>query len=363
MDIEPLLAAHGRVLIAAQVNDALSRRQRAAALRTGVLVRVHPDIYACGPVADDLTVRWRAALAYTGNRGALGYVSGLAAHGVTPALIDDPVHVVTSRAVGLRGDARVVVHRRAHFDSDDADVVRRDGLAMLSIERCLIDTWQLRSPERRRAELITAVRGRRTSVERVRAELAGVAIPDRAELEQLLELLAAGCASELEMIWGHLHVFTGVTGAGMPPFARQFRVTLGGSVRYIDLAHVCVQDGGRAGWLAVPRWSGATRPRPSSRRPAGRRRLAHRPVHRGAAARGSRWGTPPGVRDHRRAFASGRSAGICLSEPGSWCGGRSVLRRVAGAGAPRSRVERCGEQPAQHRWSGRGCPGPSVLRR
>jgi len=237
VDIEPLLAAHGRVLIAAQVNDALSRRQRAAALRTGVLVRVHPDVYACGPGADDLTVRWRAALAYTGNRGALGYVSGLAAHGVTPALIDDPVHVVTSRAVGLRGDARVVVHRRAHFDSDDADVVRRDGLAMLSIERCLIDTWQLRSPERRRAELITAVRGRRTSVERVRAELAGVAIPDRAELEQLLELLAAGCASELE-IWGHLHIFTGVTGAGMPPFARQFRVTLRGSVRYIDLAHV-----------------------------------------------------------------------------------------------------------------------------
>ena len=157
---------------------------------------------------------------------------------MTPALIDDPVHVVTSRAVGLRGDARVVVHRRAHFDSDDADVVRRDGLAMLSIERCLIDKWQLRSPERRRAELITAVRGRRTSVERVRAELAGVAIPDRAELEQLLELLAAGCASELEMIWGHLHVFTGVTGAGMPPFARQFGVTLGGSVRCIDLAHV-----------------------------------------------------------------------------------------------------------------------------
>ena len=236
MDIEPLLVAHGRVLIAAQVNDALSRRQRAAALRTGVLVRVHPDVYACGPGADDLTVRWRAALAYTGNRGALGYVSGLAAHGVTPALIDDPVHVVTSRAVGLRGDARVVVHRRAPFDSDDADVVRRDGLAMLSIERCLIDKWQLRSPERRRAELITAVRGRRTSVERVRAELAGVAIPDRAELEQLLELLAAGCASELE-IWGRLHVFTGVTGAGMPPFARQSRVTLGGSVRYIDLAH------------------------------------------------------------------------------------------------------------------------------
>src|SRR5450759_3341255 len=111
------------------------------------------------------------------------------------------------RPGSTRGDARVVVHRRAPFDSDDADVVRRDGLAMLSIERCLIDKWQLRSPERRRAELITAVRGRRTSVERVRAELAGVAIPDRAELEQLLELLAAGCASELE-IWGHLHVFT-----------------------------------------------------------------------------------------------------------------------------------------------------------
>jgi len=81
-------------------------------------------------------------------------------------------------------------------------------------------------------------RGPRAADQRgaVRAELAGVAIPDRAELEQLLELLAAGCASELE-IWGHLHVFTGVTGVGMPPFARQFRIRLGGSVRYVDLAH------------------------------------------------------------------------------------------------------------------------------
>src|SRR5664279_5683292 len=33
------------------------------------------------------------------------------------------------------------------------------GLAILSLERCLIDKWQLRSPECRRAELITAVRG------------------------------------------------------------------------------------------------------------------------------------------------------------------------------------------------------------
>src|SRR5664280_2852446 len=57
-------------------------RRRPADRRLG---RVHPDVYACGPGADDLTVRWRAALAYTGNRGALGYVSGLAAHGVTPA--------------------------------------------------------------------------------------------------------------------------------------------------------------------------------------------------------------------------------------------------------------------------------------
>src|SRR5690606_24095615 len=47
----------------------------------------------------------------------------------------------------------------------------------------------------------------------------------------LLDLLAAGCLSPLE-IWGHLRVFTG---PGMPRFGRQVRVRAGRRSIYLDV--------------------------------------------------------------------------------------------------------------------------------
>lgn len=233
MHLEALLAAHGRVLTAAQLRSGLSRFRRDAVLRTGELVRLHPGVYACGPSADQPEVRWRAALAYTGWRGALSCETGLAAHGLVVPEARSRVHVVTGRDRRWRNEAGLMLHRRTGFEVSAAGVLRRDGLAVLPLERCLVDVWHPESTVDRRAAVITAVRARRTTPAAVRRALAGVAIADRAQLVHLLDLLAAGCHSELE-IWGHQHVFTAPE---MPAFVRQLRVVAGGAVHYLDLAH------------------------------------------------------------------------------------------------------------------------------
>ncbi|MEU8156317.1 DUF559 domain-containing protein [Micromonospora sp. NPDC048986] len=56
-------------------------------------------------------------------------------------------------------------------------------------------------------------------------------MPDRGALSALLDRLAAGCRSPLE-IWGHDHVFTG---PGMPRFIRQARVRVGARTIYLDM--------------------------------------------------------------------------------------------------------------------------------
>jgi very-short-patch-repair endonuclease len=56
-------------------------------------------------------------------------------------------------------------------------------------------------------------------------------VTGRAELRVLLDRLAVGCRSALE-IWGHDHVFSG---RGMPAFERQVRVQAGGRTMYLDV--------------------------------------------------------------------------------------------------------------------------------
>jgi very-short-patch-repair endonuclease len=234
MDLEALLLGSGRVLTSADLRRTISRRRLDRALRTGELVRLHPGIYACGPNADQPAVRWRAALAYLQWHGVLSHSTGLAAHGLVGPHIAGPVHVVAGRDCHLRSDPSLVIHRRVGFTMSDAVPVSRHGLAALPLERCLVDGWQQRSFTHRREALILAVRERRTTSADVQRALHGVAVADRGHLEHLLELLAVGCHSELE-IWGHLHIFTA---AGMPTFTRQHRVAVDGAAYFLDLAHI-----------------------------------------------------------------------------------------------------------------------------
>ena len=79
-------------------------------------------------------------------------------------------------------------------------------------------------------------------------------LPARAELAQLLELLGAGCQSELE-IWGCLNV---LRAPGMPPFAQQRRIAAGGEVFLLDAAYDEVQ---LAVEMDAAAWHGSTQQR------------------------------------------------------------------------------------------------------
>ncbi|MCG5437411.1 DUF559 domain-containing protein [Micromonospora foliorum] len=56
-------------------------------------------------------------------------------------------------------------------------------------------------------------------------------LPHRTAVRGLVDRLAAGCRSPLE-VWGHDHIFTG---PGMPAFTRQVRVRVGARTIYLDM--------------------------------------------------------------------------------------------------------------------------------
>ena len=84
-----------------------------------------------------------------------------------------------------------------------------------------------------RAAAISGVRRRVCSVRELRHELSGrPALRGRTELARLVDLLADGCQSELE-IWGCLHV---LRAPGMPRFVQQRRVQIGPETFVLDAA-------------------------------------------------------------------------------------------------------------------------------
>jgi hypothetical protein len=130
-----------------------------------------------------------------------------------------------------RAGAGTVVHR-----SDRRLVtVQRGPLEAIAPERSVVDAWAwAHSPRRNdradrerplvRQALIEAVRSREVSVRAVRsASFNQGAHPGRAELTSLLELIAGGCESELE-IWGVLQVLPGPP--TVPAYVQQHRIVL-----------------------------------------------------------------------------------------------------------------------------------------
>jgi very-short-patch-repair endonuclease len=145
-----------------------------------------------------------------------------------------PVHVTVDLTKSARGSTGVTVHRSAGIDAERRRVA---GLSVTSVERSLVDAWAQPAPLCRadiRAAAITAVRRRQCSVREWAIELARrPPLPGRAELTGLVELLAAGCQSELE-IWGCLNV---LRAPGMPPFVQQRRIAVGGEAFLLDAAY------------------------------------------------------------------------------------------------------------------------------
>jgi very-short-patch-repair endonuclease len=203
------------------------------ASRAGHLHRVLPGVYseAGGPEPGFDLLR-RAALAWAGPRGALSHLTALDVWGLRAQRSSEPVHLSAPAGAGLRSRPGFVVHQRRGLAIQPPQVLIRRGMPVTRIERCLVESWPLLPPVDRPAPAIRAVNDRLTTPDRIDAALAEVPrLTGRAELRNLVNRLAAGCRSPLE-IWGRDHVFAG---PGMPPFERQTRIRAAGRTYYLDV--------------------------------------------------------------------------------------------------------------------------------
>ena len=248
---EALVGSEGAATRAALLK-VVTRHALAHAVTVGELVRLHPEVYVDARHRDDLKTRLRAALLYAGAQAAFSHTTGLALWEVD-APRTEVVHLVVPVAVQRRSGDRLLVHRCHDFQHGAPFVVERQGLPVVRLERCLVDAWPLLpSGSERRRPVIDAVRSRRTTAARLRLALDEVpGLRDRSALRQLVDLLDAGCQSELEL-WGHERVFTG---PGFTGAERQYRVVLNGQTAYFDLAFADVKvavelDG--AAWHGSP---------------------------------------------------------------------------------------------------------------
>ncbi|MET7947007.1 DUF559 domain-containing protein [Micromonospora sp. NPDC005324] len=214
------------------------------ARRANQLVRLLPGVYGDAVLIRHATtdlpmlarVEWdvarRAALAYAGGRGALSRLTALDVWGLRRQPPGEPLYLDLLRGSGLRDRPHLVVAHRSAFAIAPPQVVARGGLQVVRLDRTLVDCWALLAPVDRSSLLIRTVNDRLTTPQRLAAALTEVPrMPDRGALGDLLDRLAAGCRSPLE-IWGHDHVFTG---PGMPTFTRQARVRVGARTFYLDM--------------------------------------------------------------------------------------------------------------------------------
>ncbi|WP_307847433.1 DUF559 domain-containing protein [Micromonospora sp. D93] len=214
------------------------------ARRADRLVRLLPGIYGDAALirhtnADlpmlarvERDVARRAALAYADGRGALSRLTALDVWGLRRQAPREPVYLDLPRGSGLRDRRHLVVVHRSGFAIAPPQVVARGGLPVTRLDRTLVDCWPLLPAVDRSSLLIRAVNDRLTTPRRLAAAFAEVPrMPDRGALSGLLDRLAAGCRSPLE-IWGHDNVFTG---SGMPAFTRQARVRVGVRTIYLDM--------------------------------------------------------------------------------------------------------------------------------
>jgi very-short-patch-repair endonuclease len=196
----------------------------------GKLVRLRPGVLALPTTVANW--RTRVAAALHGRDAVASHATALALWGLMPHPAG-PVHITVDPRMSGKDSPGVVVHRAA---GAYAERRRVDGHPVSSAERAVVDAWGTPAAWDRaaiRAAAITGVRRRVCSPRELRYELARRAsLRGRADLAALIELLADGCQSELE-IWGCLHV---LRAPGMPTFVQQRRLRIGGETFLLDAA-------------------------------------------------------------------------------------------------------------------------------
>lgn len=192
--------------------DALTRLDHDVldrAVRSGRLLHPYPRVYLDPALAGDREALIRAAVLYAGWQAAVSHLSALAVWRL-PGPADGSIHLTSPAHRHLRGAPGLVVHRRKMLRLAAPDVVIRAEVPVLKLERCIVDSWPLLDADAQRAPAICAVASRMTTPDRIREALQFTPrLGGRRHLENLLDLLAVGCRSELE-VWGYANVFTGL---------------------------------------------------------------------------------------------------------------------------------------------------------
>jgi very-short-patch-repair endonuclease len=195
----------------------------------GKLVRLEPGVFATPAGAADW--RTRVAAAAVTRRAVVSHSTALALWELAPP--SSPIHLTVDATRSARGSAGLVLHR----GGDLSEARRRvDRIPVTCVERAVVDTWGLPQATRPfvRAAAIDAVRRRLCRPRDLDLELARRSrLPGRAELAELVRLLAQGCRSELE-IWGCLHV---LQHPGMPAFVQQRPIVVAGERFFLDAAY------------------------------------------------------------------------------------------------------------------------------
>jgi hypothetical protein len=200
-------------------------------LSSGQLLRVLPRTYLTRSGLTDPDVILRAAVRYAGVPVAASHLTALKLWQL-PVPDQVGVHLMTGETRHLRAAPGVLVHRRVGFVPEAPAVLIRRGIPTTRLETSIVDSWPLLDHDAKRAPALLAVAQRMTTPQRLRSALdEAPRLAGRRQLVQLIDKLAAGCHSELE-IWGYDHVFH--TDA-MPAFAWQHPVVLDGRTVYLDV--------------------------------------------------------------------------------------------------------------------------------
>ena len=193
----------------------------------GDLVHIHPGVLILPALLADPAARARAAALWA--KAPVSHISALRLWGVVDQNAD-PIHVTVPADRFPRNATGVIVHRTTLR----LPVASISGIQVTPLSRSLVDAWDWAHRSRRgkpnggtatvRQAVIECTRSRRVGIAELRARSARQPMhAGRLELAELLDLLAGGCESELE-IWGVTNVLPGPP--DLPPWVQQHEIRL-----------------------------------------------------------------------------------------------------------------------------------------
>lgn len=196
------------------------------AIKQHQLVRVLPELYVVR-ISDGSLLA--AATRYAEPNGALSHTTALWAWGLLRTL-HRPLHITVPTGRHPRGSSLITVHRQHRTLS----IARRNGRPIVGHESALLESAALLECDIWRAAMIKAVRDRHVLPAHLERELLRRDnLKGRKAARHLIDLLARGCQSELEL-FGYTKVFRHPS---MPALKSQYPVRLRNRTVYLDLAH------------------------------------------------------------------------------------------------------------------------------